>query len=168
MACPTPPTTSWCGPPLCGRTGSPCPSCRTVDRWEQPSERTFAELLADVHRVANVFHALGVRRTDGVALLAPNSDELITATLAAELAGIATPINSGLSAQHITELLRRSGARVLVAAGPELAPEVWDNARTIARAAGIKALLVLRPSGAARARRSCSPSPVCGSPTCPR
>ena len=35
------------------------------DRWEQPAERTFAELLADVHRYANVFHALGVRRTDG-------------------------------------------------------------------------------------------------------
>ena len=46
------------------------------DRWEQPTERTFAELLADVHRYANVFHALGVRRTDGVALLAPNCDEL--------------------------------------------------------------------------------------------
>ncbi len=99
------------------------------DRWEQPSERTFAELLADVHRYANVFHALGVRRTDGVALLAPNCDELITATLAAELAGIAAPINSGLSGEHIVELLRRSGARVLVAAGPDLAPEVWDHAR---------------------------------------
>ena len=97
------------------------------ERWEQPSERTFAELLADVHRFANVFHALGVRRTDGVALLAPNSDELITATLAAELAGIAAPINSGLSGEHIAELLRRSGARVLVAAGPDLAPEVWDR-----------------------------------------
>ena len=103
------------------------------DRWEQPSERTFAELLADVHRYANVFHALGVRRTDGVALLAPNCDELITATLAAELAGIAAPINSGLSREHIAELLRRSGARVLVAAGPDLAPEVWDHARDARR-----------------------------------
>ena len=101
-------------------------------RWEQPAERTFAQLLADVHRYANAFHALGVRRTDAVALLAPNCDELITATLAAELAGIAAPINSGLSGQHIAELLRRSGARVLVAAGPDLAPEVWENARTIA------------------------------------
>ena len=64
-----------------------------------------------MHRYANVFHALGVRRTDGVALLAPNCDELITATLAAELAGIAAPIKSGLSAEHIAELLRRSGAR---------------------------------------------------------
>ncbi len=101
-----------------------------------------------MHRFANAFHALGVRRTDGVALLAPNSDELITATLAAELAGIAAPMNSGLSSQHITELLRRSGARVLVTAGPELAPEVWDNARAIAAAAGITTLLALRPTGA--------------------
>ncbi|MGH3506863.1 MAG: AMP-binding protein, partial [Nocardioidaceae bacterium] len=100
------------------------------ERWEQPAERTFADLLADVHRCANVFHALGVRRTDGVALLAPNCDELITATMAAELAGIAAPINSGLSRQHIAELLRRSRARVMVAAGPELAPEVWDRSRT--------------------------------------
>ena len=121
------------------------------ERWEQPSERTFAELLADVHRFANVFHALGVRRTDGVALLAPNSDELITATLAAELAGIAAPINSGLSGEHIVELLRRSGARVLVAAGPDLAPEVWDRAREIAVEAGIEDLLALRPTGGSAA-----------------
>ena len=83
------------------------------ERWEQPVERTYAELLTDVHRYANALHTLGVRRTDGVALLAPNCDELVTATLAAELAGIAVPINSGLSGEHIAELLRRSGARVL-------------------------------------------------------
>lgn len=121
------------------------------DRWEQPSERTFAELLADVHRYANVFHSLGVRRTDGVALLAPNCDELITATLAAELAGIAAPINGGLSGEHIVELLRRSGARVLVAAGPDLAPEVWDQARNLALEAGIEALLALGPTGGSAA-----------------
>ena len=121
------------------------------ERWEQPTERTFAELLADVHRYANVFHELGVRRTDGVALLAPNCDELITATLAAELAGIAAPINSGLSVEHIAELLRRSGARVLVAAGPDLAPQAWERARELAVETGIEALLALSPTGAGRA-----------------
>ncbi|MGH8839709.1 MAG: acyl-CoA synthetase [Jiangellaceae bacterium] len=127
------------------------------DRWEQPTERTFAELLADMHRYANVFHALGVRRTDGVALLAPNCDELITATLAAELAGIAAPINSGLSAEHIAELLRRSGARVLVAAGSDIAPAVWDNARDIALEAGIETLLALRPTGGGAAEAELLP-----------
>src|SRR6185312_17372000 len=106
-----------------------------------PVERTYARLLSDVHRYANAFHALGVHRTVGVALLAPNCDELITATLAAELAGIAAPINSGLSRAHIAELLRRSGARILVAAGPGLAPEVWENARAVASAAGITTLV---------------------------
>ncbi len=127
------------------------------DRWEQPAERTFAELLADVHRYANVFHALGVRRTDGVALLAANCDQLITATLAAELAGIAAPINSGLSPEHIAELLRRSGARVLVAAGPDLAPEVWDHARGLAHQAGIETLLALGPTGASGAPAQLDP-----------
>lgn len=117
------------------------------ERWEHPAERTYAELLSDVHRYANVFHALGVRRTDGVALLAPNCDELVTATLAAELAGLAAPINSGLSGEHIAELLRRSGARVLVAAGPDLAPAVWESARELAVEAGIEALLALSPTG---------------------
>lgn len=117
------------------------------ERWEHPAERTYAELLADVHRHANVLHALGVRRTDTVALLAPNCDELVTATLAAQLAGIAAPINNGLSGQHIAELLRRSGARVLVAAGPDLAPEIWERARELAVHAGMEALLSLSPTG---------------------
>ena len=139
------------------------------ERWEQPAERTYAELLTDVHRYANVFHALGVRRTDGVALLAPNCDELVTATLAAELAGIAAPINSGLSRQHIAELLRRSGARVLVAAGPDLAPDVWESARELAAEAGMEAAARPAPDRrAARRRRSWSRSTASGSATCPR
>ncbi|TCO11878.1 fatty-acyl-CoA synthase [Kribbella steppae] len=116
------------------------------ERWEQPAERTYTELLMDVHRYANLLHTLGVRRTDGVALLAPNCDELVTAILAAQLAGIAAPINTGLSGTHIAELLRRSGARVLVAAGPELAPEVWASARELAVEAGMEALLALGPT----------------------
>jgi acyl-CoA synthetase (AMP-forming)/AMP-acid ligase II len=122
-----------------------------AQHWEQPVDRTFAELLADVHRYANVFHSLGVGRVDGVALLAPNCDELITATLAGQLAGIAAPINSALSREHIAELLRRSGARVLVAAGPDLAPQVWESAREIACETGMGALLALNPTGAGSA-----------------
>jgi fatty-acyl-CoA synthase len=127
------------------------------ERWERPAKRTYAELLMDVHRYANVLHTLGVRRTDGVALLAPNCDELVTATLAAELAGIAAPINSALSGEHIADLLRRSGARVLVAAGPDLAPQVWERARELAVEAGIEALLALGPTGAGAAQAELHP-----------
>jgi len=120
-------------------------------RWREPHQCSFAELLADVHRYANLLHDLGVRRGDAVALMAPNCAELITATLAAQLAGIAAPLGSGLSRQHLAELLRRSGARVLVTAGPELAPETWTTAQTLARDGLLDAILVLRPTLAAGA-----------------
>jgi fatty-acyl-CoA synthase len=120
-------------------------------RWRQPQRRTFAELLDDVHRVANLFHDLGVRRGDAVALMAPNCAELITATLAAQLAGVAAPLGSGLSRPHLAELVRRSGARVLVTAGPELAPDTWDTAQVLARQGRLDTILVLRPTGAAGA-----------------
>ncbi|WP_370180165.1 acyl-CoA synthetase [Rhodococcus wratislaviensis] len=120
-------------------------------RWRQPLQRSFSELLDDVHRYANLLHHLGVRRHDAVALMAPNCADLIPATLAAQLAGIAAPINAAQSPQHIAELLRRSGARVLVAAGPELAPETWEAAHQIAVSGKVDAVLVLRPTGAAGA-----------------
>jgi len=115
-------------------------------RFEHPVQRTFAGMLADVHAYANVFHAHGVRRGDAVALLSPNCDELVTATLAAELAGIAAPVNGSLSQETVQELLARSGARVLVAAGPELAPDVFTAAAELAAAGDLDALLVLRPT----------------------
>lgn len=116
-------------------------------RWREPESRTFAELLADMHRYANLLVRLGIRREDAVALMAPNCAELITATLAAQLAGIAAPINGALSRSHIAELLHRSGARVLITAGPELAPEIWDTARHLV--GKLDMILVLRPTGAA-------------------
>ena len=123
-------------------------------------------LLADVHAYANVFHAHGVRRGDAVALLAPNCDELVTATLAAELAGIAAPVNGSLSQETVQELLARSGARVLVAAGPGLAPDVFTAATELAAAAELDALLVLRPTGGTAPNPTrCRSSMACTSPT---
>lgn len=116
-------------------------------RWREPVLFTFAELLADVHRYANLLRRLGVRRGDAVALMSPNCADLIPATLAAQLAGIAAPLNGDLSATHLTELLNRSGARVLITAGPELAPSTWDTARQLASHGLLDTLLVLRPTG---------------------
>ena len=118
-----------------------------AERWEQPSRRTFAELAADVTRVANLLHSLGLRRGDAVALLAPNCEELITATLAAQLAGVAAPINPGLAPRHIEELLTKSGARIMIAAGPELDPDVWRTARDLADQGALDDLLLLAPTG---------------------
>ncbi|QSE95598.1 acyl-CoA synthetase [Rhodococcus pseudokoreensis] len=116
-------------------------------RWREPVSRTYAQVLAEVHRAANALHEAGVGRGDAVALMSPNCDELITATLAAQVAGIAAPINAGLSTGQIAELLRRSGARVMVTAGPDLDARIWSTARALAAAGAIDTLLLLRPTG---------------------
>ena len=117
-----------------------------AEHWRQPVRYTFAGLLAQVHRYANVFHRFGIRRGDAVVLMAPNCAELVPATLAAQLAGIAVPLNGALAPAHLAELLHRSGARVLVTAGMELAPEVWAKVPGLAGA--LDAVLVLRPTAA--------------------
>jgi fatty-acyl-CoA synthase len=117
-------------------------------RWTEPSRRTFSELLSDVHKTANALHDLGIQRHSAVALISPNCDELITATLAAQLAGIAAPINGALSADHITELVSRAGARVLIAAAPELDPASWATAQQLISTGVVDTVLALRPTGA--------------------
>ncbi len=117
-------------------------------RWEQPVQRTFGQLLHDVHQAANLLYDLGVRRGDAVALIAPNCDELITATLAAQLAGIAAPINGALSPGHISELVRRSGARVLITADAELDASGWAIAERLVAVGLIDTVLLIRPTGA--------------------
>lgn len=111
--------------------------------WRKPVVRTYGELLADVHQLANALHGLGVRRDDTVALLSPNCDELITALLAAQLAGIVVPVNPALTRAHTAELIRRSGARVLVTASRELHPEAYDTAAELARDGLVDHVLVL-------------------------
>ncbi|MEU7167766.1 AMP-binding protein [Streptomyces morookaense] len=110
-----------------------------AERWRGPLRCTFADLLAGVHRYADVLHRFGVRRGAAVALMAPNCAEIIPATLAA-------PLNGALAPAHLAELLRRSGTRVLVTAGPEPDPDVWAKLPEPAEA--LDAVLVLRPTAA--------------------
>ena len=109
---------------------------------------TYAELAATVTRIANALTALGVRRPDAVTLSSVNTSMLYAATLAAQAVGIAAPVNSALSGERIAELVRRTGSRVLVAAGPELDPQLWQRLLEVARQAGMSAVLALRPDGA--------------------
>jgi fatty-acyl-CoA synthase len=109
---------------------------------------TYAELAGTVTRIANALTALGVRRGDAVTLSSASTSMLYAATLAAEAAGIAAPVSPALSGERIAELIRRTGSRVLVAAGPELDPQLWQRLVGVARQAGMTAVLALRPDGA--------------------
>jgi len=106
---------------------------------------TYAELAGTVTRIANALAALGVRRHDAVTLCSVNTSMLHAATLAAQAAGIAAPVNPALPGERIAELIRRTRSRVLVAAGPELDPQLWPRLLEVARQTGMTAIVALRP-----------------------
>lgn len=118
----------------------------SAGEWRKPHTKTFNELLFTVHRYANLLHALGVRRHGAVAIMSPNTAESIPILLATQLAGTAAPINPDLSAEQVKQLLRRSGARVLIVAGPELSAPIWETGREIAAELKLDALIALRPT----------------------
>ena len=109
---------------------------------------TYAELAGTVTRIANALTTLGVKRQDAVTLAGVNTSMLYAATLAAQAVAIAAPVNPALSGERIAELIRRTGSRVLVAAGPEVDPQLWPRLLEVARQAGMTAVLALRPDGA--------------------
>ncbi|HEX2804717.1 MAG TPA: acyl-CoA synthetase, partial [Kineosporiaceae bacterium] len=106
---------------------------------------TYPELAGRVTQIANALTALGVRREDAVTLCGVNTAMLYAATLAAQAVGIAAPVNPALRGERIVELVRRTGSRVLIAAGPELDPRAWQAMLAVARATGMTAVLALRP-----------------------
>ena len=121
---------------------------RDGQSWETPVARTYGQLHDQVVRRANAFSRLGVTRKSTVALLSVNTAGLLPALLAAETVGIAAPLNPSLHEDDAAALLRRAGARVLVASGPELHEDIWRLARRLAVDVDADALLALRPTGA--------------------
>ena len=98
-----------------------------------PQRVTYRELLAHIHRAANAFRALGVHETNTVAMLAPNTPEAHAVLWGAQLAGRVCPINYLLQPDHIAALLQASGAKVLVALGPNAELAVWLTAQAVQR-----------------------------------
>jgi fatty-acyl-CoA synthase len=94
---------------------------------EEPRRVNYPELLALVRRAANLFAELGGQRP-GVAYMLPSLVETHATLWGAETAGYAVPINFLLQPAHIAELLKASGARILVALGPHPQLDIWQKA----------------------------------------
>ncbi|RYY79377.1 MAG: acyl-CoA synthase, partial [Comamonadaceae bacterium] len=106
-----------------------------------PRPVTYAQLLANVRRAANLFRSLGVGPDDAVAILAPNIPATHYALWGAQVAGRACPINYMLQPDHIAALLDASDAKVVVALGPNAELDVWS---TVQKVPGIAQRRVLR------------------------
>ncbi|MEV8313367.1 acyl-CoA synthetase [Streptomyces sp. NPDC059900] len=108
---------------------------------------TFGALLDRVHAIAHALHRTGIGREDAVTLMAPNCSDLLAVTLAAEAVGIAAPVNAALGVRHLAHILRLTGSRVLVTAGPELDAGLWNRLLDGAADLGIQTLIALSPDG---------------------
>ena len=102
---------------------------------------SYAQLLGRIHQAANLFRSLGVGPDDAVAILAPNIPETQYALWGAQVAGRACPINFMLAPDHMAALLQASGARLIVALGPNSELPIWN---TVERLLALHPLPVLR------------------------
>jgi fatty-acyl-CoA synthase len=109
-----------------------------------PERITYSQLLANIHRAANLFRRLGVGPDDAVAILAPNIPSTQYALWGAQLAGRACPINFMLQPDHVGALLEASGAKVVVALGPNAELDVWS---AVQKVPGLAGRTVLRIGG---------------------
>ncbi|QGK70372.1 AMP-binding protein [Allosaccharopolyspora coralli] len=88
-----------------------------------PSEvrLTFAQLRHEARRLARALLARGLGAGDRVAVNAPNSHHWVLAALGILYAGATlVPVNTRYTGFETADVLRRSGARALVVAGPFL------------------------------------------------
>ncbi len=88
---------------------------------------SYRELMAQIDRAASLFASMGVGPDDAVAILAPNIPETQFALWGAQVAGRACPINYLLQPDHIAALLKASGAKVIVALGPNEEMNLWPT-----------------------------------------
>ncbi len=99
----------------------------TGDVDEVPRRVTYGRLLGMIHGAANMFADLG-GPAPGVAYMLPSLVETYVTLWGAETAGYAVPINFLLQPDSIAELLKASGAKILVALGPHPQLDIWEKA----------------------------------------
>ena len=101
------------------------------DLATRPRRITYALLVDNINRAANLFRSLGVGPDDAVAILAPNMPETQYALWGAQVAGRACPINYLLQPDHIAVLLGASNAKLIVALGPNDELAIWPTVEKV-------------------------------------
>ncbi|WP_296000856.1 acyl-CoA synthetase [Rugamonas sp.] len=128
----------------------------------------YQALLEGVTQAANAFHQAGIRPGKAVALLLPNLPETHYALWGAQAAGIASPLNPLLEAEHIASLVEATGAEVLVTLAPQPDGDLWNKAMAVVeRCPGIHTVFVVEldayvepaARAALQALRAAAPAP---------
>jgi len=98
-----------------------------ADPATPPRTWTYAQLLADVGRTANLFRQLAGEEQPRIAMLLPAIPEAYLTLWGGETAGVVCPINYLLDAAHVAELVRAADCNILVALGPNPELDIWSR-----------------------------------------
>ncbi|KAI0071884.1 acetate--CoA ligase [Panus rudis PR-1116 ss-1] len=145
-------------------------SYNCVDRWafkhpdktaiiyeaDEPNEGstiTYAELLREVCRIANVLKSFGVKKGDTVSVYLPMTWHAVAAFLAcARIGAVHSVVFAGFSAESLRDRINDCKSRVLITSdegrrgGKTIATKAIADA-AIAQAPGVEHVLVLRRTG---------------------
>ena len=97
----------------------------SAERLDKTHVWTYAELVSDVTRAANVFASLGVTADRPAAFVLPNLPETHFTIWGGEAAGATLAINPMLEPKQIADLMRSARASVLVTLAPALNAKAW-------------------------------------------
>ena len=122
-----------------------------ASRWAESVSVTYAELLVTTEKIAKALVRRGVTPTTPVGIIAPNSLHLVPAMLGAQAAGVAVPLNGGLSSENLATLIERSGVRHLIVASPDLDEAIWTKVAELAGRGCLDHLYLLDPTDGTRA-----------------
>ena len=92
---------------------------------------SYHDLAQRGTQTANLFRSLGVGPSDTVLYVLPTVPELYVTMLGALAAGIGCGVNWMLKGEQLVELIRSTGAKVVVALGPTPGFEIWQKLDTI-------------------------------------
>jgi fatty-acyl-CoA synthase len=88
---------------------------------------SFAELEQYSTQVANLLRASGIGPEDAFAIVSPTVPALYATLIGGFLAARPFPINWMLDAHSLGDLIKRSGAKAVVALGPTPGFAIWEN-----------------------------------------
>ena len=94
---------------------------------EPTSQVTFTQLSQQITRTANLLTKLGVNADTAVSIIMPILPQTHFATWGSQAAGIATPINPMLEAEHIGEIIAASNSSVVICLGKSQHADIWDK-----------------------------------------
>jgi fatty-acyl-CoA synthase len=113
---------------------------------EEPRRVNYSQLLGMIQGAANLFSTLG-GPAPGVAYMLPSLVETYATLWGAETAGYAVPVNFLLQPDSICELIKASGAKILVALGPHPQLDIWEKALELRRQIPDLILIRVAPPG---------------------